>query len=147
MGSKDLPGGRRLHLLVGVTHGLGVTVAEKYTNMDGSDFARFVHTTMERSLGDIAMQKGKEILIFALDNDPSLNSRVARRALEDIGAELQAIPARSPDLNPIENAFYNVRSILQQRALEERTEQESFAVFKNRIYRIFWVFLQILTQA
>ena len=63
MGSKDLPG-RRLHLLVGVTHGLGVTVAEKYTKMDGSYFARFVHTTMERSLRVIAMRKGKEILIF-----------------------------------------------------------------------------------
>ena len=132
-GSKDLPGGRRLHLLVGVTHGLGVTVAEEYTKMDGSYFARFVQTTMERSLVDIGMQKGKEHLIFVMDNDPSQNSRVAKRALEDIGAELQAIPARSPDLNPIENVFHNVRSILRQQALEERIERESFAAFKNRI--------------
>ena len=135
-GSKDLPGGRRLHLLVGVTHGLGVTVAEEYTKMDGSYFARFVQTTMERSLGDTAMQKERESLIFVMDNDPSQNSRVAKRALEDIGAELQAIPPRSPDLNPIENVFHNVRRILRQQALDERIERKSFAAFKNRIFGV-----------
>ena len=88
---------------------------------------------METSLGDIAMQNGKEILVFVLDNNQSQNSRVAKRALEDIGAELQVIHARSPDLNSIENAFHNVRSILRQRALEERIERKSFAAFKNRI--------------
>lgn len=132
-GSKVLAGGRRLHLLVGVTHGLGVTVAEEYTKMDGSYFGRFIQTTMERSLGDIAMQKDKERLIFVMDNDPSQNSKVAKVALEDIGAELQAIPPRSPDLNPIENVFHNVRINLRQQALEERIERENFTAFKNRI--------------
>ena len=38
-----------------------------------------------------------------MDNDPSQRSMVAKDALQEIGAELVDIPARSPDLNPIEN--------------------------------------------
>ncbi len=132
-GSKVLAGGRRLHLLVGVTHGLGVTVAEEYTKMDGSYFGRFIQTTMERSLGDIAVQKDKERLIFVMDNDPSQNSKVAKVALEDIGAELQAIPPRFLQINQSVYVFHNVRITLRQRALEERIERENVIAFKNRI--------------
>ena len=50
--------------------------------------------------------------IFIQDGDPSQNSAVARKALNRIGAKLFSIPPRTPDLNPIENAFHLVKRSL-----------------------------------
>lgn len=46
--------------------------------------------------------------LFVMDNDPTQTSAVARKALKSIKANMQVIPARSPDLNPIENLFHVV---------------------------------------
>jgi hypothetical protein len=43
-----------------------------------------------------------------MDNDPSQTSKVARKAMQKIEAEFHEIPARSPDLNLIENLFHLV---------------------------------------
>ena len=43
--------------------------------------------------------------MFVQDGDPSQNSKAAKTALDKIGAVQFSIPPRSPDLNPIENAF------------------------------------------
>ena len=52
-----------------------------------------------------------------MDNDPSQRSKLARDALHDVGAEGLDIPPRSPDLNPIENVFNNVKSEFVKQAL------------------------------
>ena len=51
------------------------------------------------------MLKSNEKLLLIMDNDPSRRGVVAKNALQEIGAELVEIPARSPDLSPIENIF------------------------------------------
>ena len=51
--------------------------------------------------------------IFVMDNDPSQTSAMAMKAIGDQGAQLFCIPARSPDLNPIENVFHIVKSNLE----------------------------------
>lgn len=48
-----------------------------------------------------------------------------------------SIPARSPDLNPIENLFHLVRKELTNQALEQNITQESYEEFKNRIIATF----------
>ena len=53
-----------------------------------------------------------------MDNDPSQTSKVARKAIEKIEAEFHKIPARSPDLNPIENLFHLVKKNLENEAIE-----------------------------
>ena len=70
-----------------------------------------------------------------MDNDPSQNSYAARTALQQVECELLPIPARSPDLNPIENVFHNVKSFLQQEAIESQITSESFEEFKERVLR------------
>lgn len=132
-GSKNLPGGRRLHLLVGVGHSNGVVIAEEYTTFNAQWFARFVNRTLHCALTDCAISKGKEKLLFVMDNDPSQRSKLARDALMEVGAEVLYIPPRSPDLNPIENVFNNVKMDLAKGALQGHIQKESFNEFKIRV--------------
>ena len=68
-----------------------------------------------------------------MDNDPSQRSMVAKDALQEIGAELVDIPARSPDLNPIENMFHNIKRSLREVALKRKIIREDFESFKQRV--------------
>jgi hypothetical protein len=53
-----------------------------------------------------------------MDNDPLKTSKVARKAMQKIEAEFHEIPARSPDLNLIENLFHLVKKSLENEAIE-----------------------------
>ena len=139
-GSKSLPEGRRLHLLVGVGFTNGVVIAEEYQKFNAEWFARFVHKTLHPTLIDCAISKEKEKLIFLMDNDPSQRSKLATDALHDVGAELIEIPPRSPDLNPIENIFNNVKSQLVKEALYLKIEKESFEEFRVRVLQTLFNF-------
>ena len=118
-GSKDLAGGKRLHLLVAILHGKGVICAEPYVKMDGPYFARFIRHHFP-ILFDITRKYGNANLkLFVMDNDPSQTSAIARKALNNIRAKMQVIPARLPDLNPIENLFHIVRKKMEAEILEK----------------------------
>jgi transposase len=54
--------------------------------------------------------------IVALDNLRQHHSERVRRAIEARGAELWFLPSYSPDLNPIEEAFSKVKSLLRDAA-------------------------------
>ena len=54
---------------------------------------------------------------------------------DKIGARKFSIPARSPDLNRIENIFHIVKKKLHQDALEMKIEREDFDEFSARIKR------------
>ena len=90
--SKNVPGGRRLQCLVGVGYTTGVVIVEEYTTFDAEWFARFVHRILHCTLTDCAVSKDKERLHFVMDNDPSQRSKLARDALNDVGAEVVHIP-------------------------------------------------------
>ena len=132
-GSKNLPGGRSLHLLVGISHSTGVVLAEEYEKMNGPWFAKFVQATLQKVLMDCAVLKGKEKLLLVMDNDPSQRIMVAKDALQGIAAELVEIQARSPDLNPIENIFHNIKRSLREDALKRKIIREDFESFKQRV--------------
>ena len=51
----------------------------------------------------------------------------------DIGAQLFAIPPRSPDINPIENFFHLIKKKLSKDALEQNIKKETFCQFPNRV--------------
>ena len=71
---------------------------------------------------DCAVLKRNEKLLLVMDNDPSQRSMVAKDALQEIGAEHIEIPARSPDLNPIDNIFHNIkRSLREERGIINAT--------------------------
>ena len=128
-GSKNLPGGRTLHLLVGVSYSAGVVVAEEYEKMNARWFAKFVHETLDSTLRECAVMRKKEKLLFIMDNDPSQRSILASDALEEVGAKLVEIPARSPDLNPIENLFNIIKCNLRQETLRGKNHERGLSDF------------------
>ena len=65
--------------------------------------------------------------------DPTQDSRKAKKAFDDVGCRTFPIPARSPDINLIENMFNNVRKKLREDATEHHIEHESYKEFCNRV--------------
>ncbi len=59
--------------------------------------------------------------VVVLDNLSAHKSQQVRELIKSVGAELWYLPAYSPDLNPIENMWSKIKSIL--RALKARTEE------------------------
>ena len=49
-GSKDLAGGRRLHVLVAIAYGKGVILAVPFQKMDGTFFAQFIRDHFKHGL-------------------------------------------------------------------------------------------------
>ena len=133
-GSKDLPGGRRLHLMVAVAYGKGVILRKAYEKMDGPFFARFVKENLNLCFAKAGPRRRRQ-RIFVMDNCPCQNSKVALSALESIECTRHKIPARSPDLNPIENIFHVVKKQLEEEAINLRLTKESFQNFHDRVCR------------
>jgi transposase len=67
------------------------------------------------------------------DNDPVQNSKAARRAFEEKGISLFQIPARSPDLNCIENLFQQMKQVLRRQARRDTITSESHEAFSARV--------------
>ena len=72
-----------------------------------------------------------------MDSDPSQRSRPARKALDDIEAELLELPPRCADVHCIENAFNFVKGYLDDEAIEQNITKESFDQFTTRVLRAF----------
>ena len=131
-GSKCLPGGKRLHLIVVVSYKSGVIFVEEYEKLNGIYFAGFVmrnfSTCFNRSI--ISPKQRRQ---FVMDNEPSQKSARAKKAIKKLKAQLIAIPPRSPDVNPIENVFHRVKKNLDMDAINNSIERESFNEFRVRV--------------
>ena len=82
-GSKELAGGRRLHVIVAIAFGKGVILKVPYEKMTGTFFANFIREHFNITFTK-AGPKAHGKRLFVMDNDPSQTSREARLALEDI---------------------------------------------------------------
>lgn len=133
-GSKELAGGRRVHVMVAVAFGKGVILAVPYVKMDGPYFAKFIKDNFNLTFARAGPKYCRK-RIFVMDNDPSQTSKAAMKALHSIEAELLKIPARSPDFNPIENIFHLVKRALREEAIKKSIECESFCEFQQRVLR------------
>jgi hypothetical protein len=56
-------------------------------------------------------------------------------AINQIECQLHKIPARSPDLNPIENFFHILKKSLENEAIEQQITKETFSDFTQRVLR------------
>ena len=93
--------------MVGIGHGAGVVLCDEVTTrLTGEQYATMIHKEFLSAIAKTKNAKGKRIL---QDGDHAQNSRKAKRAMDKEGIKLFSIPVRSPDLNPIENLFGQVR--------------------------------------
>ena len=76
-GCKNLAGGKRLHLLVAISHNKGVLLVQEYEKMTAAYFARFV-----RDKFPVLFSRKRGRKWFVMDNDPSQRSLAARKAIK-----------------------------------------------------------------
>ena len=87
-GSKDLAGGKCLHLMVAVAYHQGVILKEQYEKLNGKFFANFIRRHFNLCFARAGPKKdGKRI--FVQDNDPSMVSKAAMTALHEIVSTFQ----------------------------------------------------------
>ena len=83
-------------------------ITAPYVLIDGDTFRAYVEQMLAPTLvpGDIVI----------MDNLASHKVSGVRQAIEAAGAELLYLPPYSPDLNPIENLFAKIKSVLRTSA-------------------------------
>lgn len=76
--------------------------------MDGAAFLAYLHHCLAPMLspGDIVV----------MDNLPAHKAAGVREILKNVGAQLCYLPPYSPDLNPIENAFAKLKTLIRSAA-------------------------------
>lgn len=132
-GKKEGVGGTMAKFMVAISYGHGVIKCQQYTGqIDGEKCAKFVEKHFPEMFENSSNPKGK---LFLQDGDPSQNSVKARTAMEKVGCRLFKIPARSPDLNPIENIFHLIGKEMKREAKEENITQETYDQFCARAKR------------
>ena len=130
-GKKEGTGGRYAKFVVAISYGKGVIICEPHEEMNGRYFANFIDTNFPQMFDNAE----KDSTTFVQDGDPSQNSGPAKAAIKRVKGKLLSIPARSPDLNPIENLFHLVKRQLKREAIQKRIEREDYEQFKARIVR------------
>ena len=129
-GKREGDNGRVAHFLCAISYERGVIIAEQYFgNLNGEFFADFVRRKFPEMFAQSVNPRGK---LFLQDGDPSQKSALSKKAVYDVNGKEMCIPARSPDLNPIENVFHNVKRKMRQDALTHKIDCEKFEAFSER---------------
>ena len=131
-GKKEGNGGKKVRLFVAISYGKGVIMCEEYPRDEryiGVNYRQFVLDKFPD-----AFQKccNNQKLVLQ-DGDPVQTSKQAQLAYDALNCSMFKIPPRSPDLNPIENIFHNVRNELRRDVIERQIEKETFDQFATRV--------------
>ena len=128
-GAKEGVAGKTATFMVGISYGKGVVMCRQwFGKWKGANWAPYV----EQEFPEVFERIGKGNK-FVQDGDPIQNSKIVREALSRIDLDIVSIPARSPDLNPIENMFNLIRQELHQQAKDKNIVRETFAQFSQRV--------------
>jgi transposase len=133
--------GANITLLSSMTlEGMGPSLA-----VEGATTKAVFETYVERVLAP-TLKPGQ---IVVMDNLSSHKNSRIRELIEDRGCELLYLPAYSPDLNPIEEAFAKLKALMRRagartrealleamgRALDAVTASDARGFFEHRGYR------------
>lgn len=131
-GKKE--GSTQVKFMVAISYQQGVVLCEEYENrLCGRGFASMVRKKFPLAFTLSINPKSKRVL---QDGCPVQNSKRGKRALDRLGAHLFCIPARSPDLNPIENFFHLAGKALRQEAITKQITSETKEEFSARVKAI-----------
>lgn len=128
-GTHEGSGGRVAHFNCAISYEHGMIMAKQYEGrQNGEKFSKFVTENFPLMVTPASRK-------FLMDGCPVQNCKKARQAIKDINCEVFSIPARSPDLNPIENTFNTVKETLREEAIVRRITFENFEEFSARCQR------------
>ena len=128
-GKKE--GSVNANFMVAIGYNHGAVICKQYFGpITGEKFAGIIRSDFKRAFKNSENPKGKR---FLMDGCPRQNSKIAKKAFAAVGGVLFPIPARSPDLNPIENFFHLVGRRLQLQAVTKDIIRESFEDFSTRV--------------
>jgi len=131
-GKKTGTGGKTAAFMVGIAYDAGVVLCEQYHDrLNGKKFGDLARRHFPGAFENFHTDSK----VFLQDGCPIQNSAEAKKAFKEIGAEIFSIPARSPDVNPIENFFGMVDRELTQEALHKVITRETFQEFSDRVKR------------
>ena len=131
-GKKE--GTSQTSFLVGIGYSKGVVLFEPLTNrMSSTYYTSTVRRTFRAALKKTLSSKAKRILV---NGDPLQNSKLSKQAIARIGGKAFTIRTRSPDINPIENLFNQVRGKLKKQAHEQKITTETREKFSNRVQNL-----------
>lgn len=136
IGKKE--GAVNANFMVGMCYRRGVILCDQYYGtITGEKMKKIINNSIAPALENSVAPRARRIL---QDGCPRQNSRAALRAFHDQHINVFKIPARSPDLNGIENLFHTVKKRLRQQALDDRIEHETFNEFSNRVKKMLMEF-------
>ena len=115
---------------VTISLGKGICYCKHYEKLSGKVFAEFIGNNFIEIFRSSCNAAGS---VFVQDSDPGQKSKAAKTALDKIGAVQFSILPRSPDLNPIENAFNLFEKELSSDAVKYSISKESYAEFVERV--------------
>ena len=99
-------------------------------------FADFIHKNFKEAFEKSSNPKDK---LFLQNGDPSQNSRKANNAMYKVGTKKFNIPARSPDMNLIENVINYVKTKLHEESFNRNITFENLS-FRFTILIVFYQF-------
>jgi hypothetical protein len=122
-------------VLVGITSGAGVTLAHPIQvegSLKGHHYAHYISgdKVFENGITKSPRPSSRQIL---QDNCPVQTSKLAEKAFAKERIGTFDIPARSPDLNPIENLFAQMKQRLRLQARNNNIIKETLKQFTDRV--------------
>ena len=121
------------NFMVGISYDNGVVLCEHYEGaINGEKMAKIVDKGFTKAFRKSVCPRTKR---FVMDGCPRQNSKKARDAYDRVGAMVMKIPAKSPDLNPIENFFHLVKKELKKQAISKKIMRETMVEYNKRIVR------------
>jgi len=128
-GKKE--GSKKCTFMVGISYQKGVVLCEYYDgSITGDKMVDIVESAFPMAFSNSISPNGRRVV---MDGCPRQNCKKAYKAYDAVGAMIMKLPARSPDLNPIENFFHLVKRKLRQEAVQKQITKESVDDFCARI--------------
>jgi len=127
-GSKE--GAVNCNFMVAISYNKGVVLCDEFEGaISGDKMVDIVKRTLPEAFERSINPQAKRLL---MDGCPRQNCKKALKAIDDVHGKVFKIPARSPDLNPIENFFHLAARELKKDALLRRITYEAKHQFSER---------------
>ena len=131
-GSKE--GVRNANFMIAIAYDTGTVLCKQYFGtITGQKFKTIVESEFKNAYAKCKKPCARRIL---MDNCTRQNAKVVVPALVAAKTVRFRIPARSPDLNPIENVFHLMKKALREEAIKLKITKESFEEYSKRVVRM-----------